>query len=201
MAGTTASVTSGITNSPMVGVKDFHVAKMLTDPATGKATYEDMISFPWVRQIQIKPKNNEATLYGDNMSVDTDNNTSEYDMTIETATLPIEYKAYLLGHAYDKTTGTVKATADDAAPYFMVAFSATKKNGKNRFVKFAKVLFSEPDETAKTKEASVSYNTPSMSAKAIYRTSDKTVYEQADEEAEGYVPATGTGWFITNPTT
>ena len=77
MAGTTASVTSGITNSPMVGVKDFHVAKMLTDPSTGKATYEDSISFPWVRQIQIKPKNNEATLYGDNMSVATANDTSE----------------------------------------------------------------------------------------------------------------------------
>ena len=196
---TTASVASGITNSPFVGVKGFHVAKLLTDPSEGKATYEDMISFPWIRQVQIKPKNNEATLYGDNMSVDAANDTSEYDLTIETATLPIEYKAYLLGHAYDKTTGTVKATADDAAPYFMVAFSATKKNGKNRFVKFAKVLFSEPDETAKTKEASPSYNTPSLSAKAIYRTSDKVVYEQADEEADGYVATTGTNWFITNP--
>lgn len=199
MAGTTASVTSGITNSPMVGVKDFHVAKMLTDPSTGKATYEDSISFPWVRQIQIKPKNNEATLYGDNMSVATANDTSEYDLTIEVATLPVEYKAFLLGHTYDKTTGTIKATADDAAPYFMVMFSSTKQNGKNRFVRFAKVLFSEPDETSKTKEASVSFNTPSMSAKAIYRTSDKVVYEQADEEADGYVATTGTNWFVTNP--
>ena len=199
MAGTTATVASGITNSPFVGVKEFHVAKLLTDPATGKATYEDMISFPWLKQIQIKPKNNEATLYCDDMSVDTANDTSEYDLTIETGTMPLEYKAYLLGHAYDKTTGTVKATADDAAPYFMVAFTSTKKNGKKRYVKFHKVLFSEPDETSKTKEASVSFNTPSMSAKAIYRTSDKVVYEQADEEADGYVATTGTNWFITNP--
>ena len=198
---TTASVASGITNSPFVGVEGFHVAKLLTDPSEGKATYEDMISFPWIRQVQIKPKNNEATLYGDNMSVDTANATSEFDLTFETATLPIEYKACLLGHAYDKTTGTMKVTADDVAPYFMIAFTSTKANGKNRFVRFVKVLFSEPDETAKTKEASVSYNTPSMSAKAIYRTSDKTVYEQADEEGDGYVAATGAGWFITNPTT
>ena len=133
------------------------------------------------------------------MSVATANDTSEYDLTIEVATLPVEYKAFLLGHTYDKTTGTIKATADDAAPYFMVMFSSTKQNGKNRFVRFAKVLFSEPDETSKTKEASVSFNTPSMSAKAIYRTSDKVVYEQADEEADGYVAATGTNWFITNP--
>ena len=130
---------------------------------------------------------------------DAANDTSEYDLTIETGTMPLEYKAYLLGHAYDKTTGTVKATADDAAPYFMVAFTSTKKNGKKRYVKFHKVLFSEPDETAKTKEASVSYNTPSLSAKAIYRTSDKVVYEQADEEADGYVATAGTNWFITNP--
>lgn len=197
---TTASVASGITNSPFIGVKDFHVAKLLTDPASGAPTYEDMVSFPWIRQVQIKPKNNEATLYGDNMSVDAANDASEYDLTFETATLPIEYKAYLLGHAYDKTTGKMKATADDVAPYFMAAFTSTKKNGKNRFVRFVKVLFSEPDETAKTKEASVSYNTPSLSAKAIYRTSDKTVYEQADEEGDGYVAATGAGWFITNPT-
>ena len=35
--------TSGITNSPFIGVDNFHIAKMLADPAGGKATYDDII--------------------------------------------------------------------------------------------------------------------------------------------------------------
>ena len=54
--------------------------------------------------------------------------------------------------------------------------------------------FSEPSETAQTKEEGVTYNTPSMSAVAIYR-NDKKVLLQADEEADGYTAAIGEGWY------
>ena len=85
-------------------------------------------------------------------------------------------------------------TSEDTAPYFAVMFETTKRNGKKRFVKFLKVQFSEPSETAQTKEEGISCNTPSMTAVAIYR-SDKKVLLQADEEADGYTASVGESWY------
>ena len=184
--------TSGITNSPFIGVDNFHIAKMLTDPAGGKATYDEILSFPWLRSVGIEPQSDDATLYADNQAVDTANVTSKYNLTIDTATLPLEYKALLLGHSIEN--GVMTVTSEDTAPYFAVMFETTKRNGKKRFVKFLKVQFSEPSETAQTKEEGISYNTPSMSAVAIYRNDKKAIY-QADEEADGYVSTTGANWY------
>ena len=185
--------TSGITNSPFIGVDNFHIAKLLTDPVNGKATYDDIISFPWLRSVSIEPQSDEATLYADNQAVDTANVTSKYSLTIDTATLPLEYKALLLGHTIEN--GVMTVTSEDNAPYFAIMFETTKRNGKKRYVKFLKVQFSEPSETAQTKEEGVTYNTPSMTAVAIYR-NDKKVLLQADEEADGYQVATGENWYI-----
>ena len=184
--------TSGITNSPFIGVDNFHIAKMLTDPAGGKATYDEILSFPWLRSVGIEPQSDDATLYADNQAVDTANVTSKYNLTIDTATLPLEYKALLLGHSIEN--GVMTVTSEDTAPYFAVMFETTKRNGKKRFVKFLKVQFSEPSETAQTKEEGISYNTPSMTAVAIYR-SDKKVLLQADEEADGYTASVGESWY------
>lgn len=193
MADTT--VKSGITNSPFIGVENFHVAKLLTDPDGGTATYDTPIHIPQVREINVAPSSNTADLYADNQAVATATTTSKYELTIDTATLALEYKALLLGHTYAAGKITVKST--DTAPYFMVAFESTKANGKKRFVKFAKVKFSEPKEDSKTKEENISFNTPQMTATAIYRTSDSVCLEQADEEADGYVETTGANWYTT----
>ena len=184
--------TSGITNSPFIGVESFHIAKLLTDPVNGKATYDEVISFPWLRSVSIEPQTDDATLYADNQAVDTANVTSKYGLTIDTATLPLEYKALLLGHTIEN--GVMTVTSEDNAPYFAIMFETTKRNGKKRYVKFLKVRFSEPSETAQTKEEGVTYNTPSMTATAIYRNDKKAIY-QADEEADGYVAATGANWY------
>ena len=184
--------TSGITNSPFIGVDNFHIAKMLTDPADGQATYDSVIAFPWLQSVSIEPQNEEATLYADNQAVDTANVTSKFNLTIDTATLPLEYKALLLGHEIEN--GVMTVASGDNPPYFAIMFETTKRNGKKRYVKFLKVQFSEPSETAQTKEEGVKFNTPSMTAIAIYRNDKKALY-QADEEADGYLSATGENWY------
>ena len=85
----------------------------------------------------------------------------------------------------------------DVAPYFGVAFECTKRNGKKRYMKFAKVQFQEPTENPATKEESIKYNTPTMDAKAIYHVGDGNIYKSADEEATGFVPETATSWYAT----
>ena len=184
--------TSGITNSPFIGVDNFHIAKLLADPAEGQAIYDSVIAFPWLQSVSIEPQGEEATLYADNQAVDTANVTSRYNLTIDTATLPLEYKALLLGHEIEN--GIMTVASGDNPPYFAIMFETTKRNGKKRYVKFLKVQFSEPSETAQTKEDGIKFNTPSMKATAIYRNDKKALY-QADEEADGYVASTGENWY------
>ena len=52
-------------------------------------------------------------------------------------------------------------------------------------MKFYKVVFSEPSVNGATKEENISYQTPTITAKAIYRLSDGKSYAYADTES-GY---------------
>ena len=185
---------SGLTNSPLIGLKNFHVAKMISDPADGAATYDDVISFPHIRSIDINPTSARATLYADDAAIDTVSATSEYDLSIEVASLPLEYKAMLLGHKI--VDGVMVANKDDAAPYFAITFETPKRNGKKRFCKFYKVQFSEPEEKPATKAENIAYNTPTLSAKAIYRTCDGNSYSQSDEES-GMTAEAAAAWHTT----
>ena len=184
---------TGIINSPSIGVEGFHVAKLVADPADGKATYEEIIAIPHVRQVGIKPQNSSATLYADNQAVDSASTISEYELTINTATLPLEYKSYLLGHKLEG--GIMNASKEDVAPYFAVMFECNKRNGKKRYCKFLKVQFTEPDENSQTKADKLEYNTPSFSGKAIYRASDGLSYQQADEEIADFTAEKAAAWY------
>ena len=162
---------ANLTSGQFINVEKLHIAKMLTDVPNGTATYEPPISLGKIlRKVDIKPKTSQAELFADGQSVDTAANTASYDLTFDTSALPLEYVAYLFGHKIDK--GVMTANKDDVPPYFAVMFQSDKRNGKKRFTKFFKVQFVEPSESGNTKEENIKYDTPTISAKAIYRLSD-----------------------------
>lgn len=186
----------GLVSSNFIGVQHLHVAKLLTDKGgdTPETTYETPVDMGKVLiSVQIQPTNNEAQLYADNQSIESSNVISEYALTFDTAALPLEYKAYLLGHTVEN--GVMSVGKDDAAPYFGIAFQSDKANGKARFVKFLKVKFNEPEETSNTKGENIEYQTPTMTATAIYRLSDGLAAKYADEESEDFAAETATAWY------
>ena len=180
MAKPTGSLASG----QFISIQKLHVAKMLTDEPGGTATYETPVSLGKIlRRIDIKPSNSNADLYADGQSIDTASNTTSYELTFDTAAMPLEYVAYLLGHGF--ANGVMTANKDDVAPYFAVLFQSDKRNGGKRLMKFMKCQFQEPSVTGSTKEENISYQTPTITAKAIYRLSDGNSYTYADTES-GY---------------
>ena len=190
----TAKPAGNLTSGQFINIQKLHIAKMLTDVAGGAATYEAPIPLgKLLRKVDIKPQTNQAELFADGQSVDTASNTASYDLTFDTAALPLEYTAYLLGHSIEN--GVMKAGKDDVAPYFAVFFQSDKRNGKKRFTKFYKVQFLEPSESGNSKQGSIQFDTPTLTAKAIYRLSDGLSYAKADEEAAGYAAETGTKWY------
>ena len=111
-----------------INIQRLHVAKLLTDEAGGTATYDTPVDLGKVlRSIDIKPSNSSADLYADGQSIDTATNTASYELTFDTAALPLEYVAYLLGHKCEN--GVMIANKDDVAPYFAVMFQSDKRNG------------------------------------------------------------------------
>ena len=190
----TAKPASRMSSGQFINIQKLHVAKLLTDTAGGTATYEEPIDLGKVlRSIDINPSNSSADLYADGQSIDTASNTASYALTFETAALPLEYVAYLLGHSCEN--GVMVAGKDDIPPYFAVMFQADKRNGGTRFMKFYKVQFAEPAVKGATKEENISYQTPTLTAKAIYRLSDGNTYTYADSEGTGFDELTAENWY------
>ena len=189
-----AKPAGNLTSGQFINIQKLHIAKMLTDESGGTATYEKPIPLgKLLRRLDIKPQTNQAELFADGQSVDTASNTASYDLTFDTAALPLEYTAYLLGHIIEN--GVMKAGKDDVAPYFAVLFQSDKRNGKKRYTKFYKVQFTEPSESGNSKQESIQFDTPTLTAKAIYRLSDGLSYAKADEEAAGFAAETGSKWY------
>jgi phi13 family phage major tail protein len=183
------SVTSNVRSGHPIGVSQFHVAKITADAATG-VTYDSVVAFPELISVQIEPQNQESSLYADNVSVDVASSTPEYNITIETAQLPLEYKSLLLGHTF--ADGQITASGEDTPPYFGISFESIKSDGTKRYFKFLKVKFQENNENAQTKGDQISFQTASLTGKAIFRAYDSKVYTFADEN-EG---ATVTNWHV-----
>ena len=183
-----ANPATGQTSGQFISVQKFHAAKLLTDSATG-TTYDTPLDFGKIlRQVQIAPTNSSVNAYADGQSIDTAVNTAEFELTIETAALPLEYIAFLLGHTYEN--GTMITSKDDVAPYFAIMYQSDKRNGKARYQKFYKVQFQEPEQTNKTAEENIEFQFPTMKATAIYRLSDGRAYAYGDDEDANFDAST-----------
>ena len=81
---------SRMVSGQFINVQRLHVAKLLTDEAGGEAAYDTPVDLGKVlRSIDIKPSNSSAELYADGQSIDTANNTASYELTFDTAALPL----------------------------------------------------------------------------------------------------------------
>lgn len=176
------SVTSAVKSGHSIGLSDFNAAELTKDDSTG-VTYGAVVSIPEIISINIEPNNAEANLYADDSNVDTANTLSEFNLSIELAQLPLEYRAWLLGHTF--SGGKIIASATDTAPYVGISFTTLKSDGTKRYFKFTKVKFQEPNENPQTKGDQINFQTATINAKAIYRSYDKEAYEFADAN-EGY---------------
>lgn len=104
---------SNLVSGQFINIQKFHVAKLLEDPAGGKAVYDTPVSLGKVlRKIDIKPKTSQAELFADGQSIDTATSTASFDLTFDTTALPLEYAAYLFGHKMEN--GVMKAEKDQA---------------------------------------------------------------------------------------
>lgn len=164
-----------------VGLKNLYYALLSADSSSG-ATYGTPVKIAGAINVDINPSVNFSTLYGDDAPFAADSSMSEISVTVETADLPIDDQAALLGHTVDSTTKQMIAKASDTAPYVALLFESKKHNGETRYVKLLKGKFAPTQETLQTKGESVEYTTPRLEGRFVAREYDGAWKRIADSD-------------------
>lgn len=175
-----------------VGLKNFHYAVLKSDDELG-VTYDTVKAIKGLISADIKPSASSDTLYADDGPYDTDTVLGDITVTIETADLSMTQQAELLGHEYKN--GVLISKASDKAPYIGIAFQSAKSNGSIRFVKVLKIKFEEQQETTKTQNNKVAFQTPKLEGKAICRVFDGQWKRTADSDATDFVASIADNWY------
>ena len=175
-----------------IGCKNFYYAKLTKDDATG-VTYETPKHIAGLISLGVKPASNTGTLYADNAPLETATTLGEITIDLDTADLPVEDEAALLGHTVVK--GVITHSKDDIAPYVAIMFEGTKANGGTRYKKLLKGKFAEPEDSVETKKENISFQTRKISGKFVARTYDGEWARTADTDGTGYEPDTGAAWY------
>ena len=164
-----------------VGLKNLYYALLSADSSSG-ATYSTPVKIAGAINVDINPSVNFSTLYGDDAPFAADSSMSEIAVTIESADLPLEDQAALLGHTVDSTTKQLIARAADTAPYVALLFESGKHNGETRYVKLLKGKFAPTQETVQTRGESVEYTTPKLEGRFVAREFDGQWKRVADSD-------------------
>lgn len=182
----------------LIGCNNLHFAVMTTeDTKTSVPVYDDttgMTAISGLVKIEVQPQTNSNTLYADNGAYLTANALGEINVNLETADIPLETLAKLLGHTYDSEKKSIVYSVDDVAPYVAIAFEAQKADGDTRFVKLYKGKFTEANDDAQTKGNSVEFKTASISGKFVVR-KDTGAWKKVIDAAAADVDATATAFF------
>lgn len=180
-----------------VGVSGLRYALQTADGAT--LTYATPVLMPLVAAVDIKTGKDTATLFADNGPAESSSALGEITVDIEIADLSLEVYAALLGHTI--TAGVMKSAANDSAPYVALGWEGLKSNGKKRWVWLLKGQFSEPDDTYKTKTDKVEFQSAKLSGKFVITEKNSQWKQMTDEDATGYVAASGATFIAAVPTT
>lgn len=153
-----------------IGVKDIHVAKLLTDEVSG-ATYETPVKLKGAMTIGMTPNVASGSLDADDQRWESHDSLTSYEIMMNLADLSAENEALLLGRELDSNGGVI-STTEDTAPEFAVMFRAEQSQragGGYQYRVAYRVKFRPYDENYQTKGDNVDYQTPTITGTAMAR--------------------------------
>ncbi|GLY09599.1 major tail protein [Pseudobacillus badius] len=155
-----------------VGLKNIHIAKLLTDEKGTGTTYEKPEYFAPALSVTVTPNSSSATLYADDGPDEVGTTISGIEVSINVKDLTSEQQALLLGNKIDANGAVISRTTDEA-PYVAIGYEITRNDGKSHYVWLYKGMFRENEATHNTKGESIEFQTPTLSANFIKRNSDE----------------------------
>lgn len=146
------------------GLSNPYIAKYNDD-----GSYETGMNLGEGVSTEVTPAYAEGSLYGDNAQVEAVKEFTSADITIGTTRIPAAAVPVMFGHTIDEN-GNEVSNANDSAGYFGYGFIVKKvENGVFKFQAcvLLKVQGTEGTESFETKGDSVTFQTPSISGKAM----------------------------------
>lgn len=173
-----------------VGLKNIYVAQLLTDTEEG-ATYSTPRKIAHAVTANVTPNVEQAVLYGDDRAVESEEALADIDIEITITDLNVEDYAFLMGGTVDENGG-VTDSINNIAPEVALAFEVPLTKGGKRLYWYYKGKFGIPSSEHNTKQGSVEYQNPTISAKFMPRADSKWRYRlDANETNKDIVDA----WF------
>lgn len=168
-----------------VGLKDFHVCKILTDVAGSGATYESPVRIPGIISATMSTERSTESYYSDDIVEETFSSFNSISLEVEVSNLSQSERALLLGQKVKK--GVSAASADDTASEVGIMFRSKRTNGQYRYVALTRGKFVEPSESFATESDSLSPQTMTLTFTGIPLQCNG-VYKITADEGEAELP-------------
>lgn len=142
---------------------------LLTEAEDGTPSYAGAKSFGKAVSAKVDVSTNDATLYADDVLVESDKSFQNAKVTLGVSDDDMTIFAEILGHKVAESGGEMVRSADDAAPWVGLGRVVTKMVGGKYVYKgefLYKVRFAEPSQEDKTKGESVDFSTPEIEGTA-----------------------------------
>lgn len=180
-------------NTVRIGLSDIHYAILKEDSKTALA-YGPFKQLAPAVSASISPQIDDSAFYADDVAMITNQNLSSIEVEIETADIPDEVIAELLGSTVDDA-GVVVDGVSKMAPKIALAFRSQKSNGKYKYVVLHKGSFGIGDDEYATKEDSVSYQTTTITGTFVPTVHAGNWRASVNEDAAGVGATVVTDWF------
>ncbi len=173
-----------------VGLNDLHFA-ILSEDTKEALTYEAPEPMAGAINATINPAVNTQELYADDQLWESVSALGKIDVEVETADLPLDIRAKILGNELE--AGVLIEKATDVPPHVALGFKSLKSNGKYRYVWLLKGVAQPIAEDFSTKKDNVEHKTPKVKFTFMARVHDGEWKHTADEDSEDFTGAAT--WF------
>lgn len=139
------------------------VAFTLKTDTTGTLSYGAPFRIAPAVSASITPETSDDSFYADDIALISNRTISSITVELETADIPDEVQAKLLGLQIDEN-GVLHDNINAQAPQVALAFRSLKSNGKYKYVVLYKGAFGVGEDEYQTKEESATFQTTSITA-------------------------------------
>jgi phi13 family phage major tail protein len=169
-----------------IGLKDFHVCKIVSDTPGEGAVYESPVRVPGIISATMSTERTTENYYSDDIVEETFSSFNSISLEVEISNLSQDERALLLGQKVK--AGVSAASADDVSSEVGIMFRSKRTDGRYRYVALTRGKLVEPSESFASESDSLSPQTLTLTFTGIPLQCNGIYKITADEGEEDIDP-------------